>query len=308
MRPTLRQLQYLVAIADTGRYAQAAMQVNVSQPTLSAQISLLERDLGARLLERGRHGAMLTPIGRLATERARRILREAEELKALTKMGEDALTGRMRLGALPSIGPYLLPEAIKRLHAQHKDFRLLVREERSSDLSAGLDSGLFDLVIASAEDVPGADGELLFEESIWVCSASDDPLAGTRSPVSLADLKDRELLGLGQGHRLTIVAEQIASLAGSKLSTEYEGTSLDALRIMATTGAGLAILPGIYATREARRDPELMVRRIDAPEASRSLSLLWRRSSPLADSFQRMASTLKQTARDFPPEAFTSAP
>ncbi|MCC5981655.1 MAG: LysR family transcriptional regulator [Oceanicaulis sp.] len=306
MRPSLRQLQYLVAIADTGRYAQAASEVGVSQPTLSEQINLLEDALGTRLLERGRHGALLTPLGRVITDRARLILREMEDLKAMARMGEDALSGRVRLGVLPSVGPYLLPEAIKQLHAEYQDFRLLVREERSGDLGEALQSGALDLVIATSGDLPDMDSVPLFSESIWVSSAPDDPLAGTRAPVTLADLKDRELLSLGRGHRLTYIAESIAEAAGCRISAEYEGTSLDALRIMATTGAGLAVLPGVYATREARRDPDLMVRRVDWAEARRDLSLIWRRSSPLSASFSRIADVLRATARRFPAEAFVA--
>lgn len=304
MRPSLRQLQYLVAIADSGRFALAASDMGVSQPTLSEQVSLLEEELGARLLERGRHGALLTPIGRILTERARVVLREMEELKSIARTGEDALSGRVRLGVLPSVGPYLLPDAIKELHARYPDLRLLVREGRVSELSEELQAGTLDLVIAMAADLPDTQGEYLFSESIWVSSAPDDPLAGTRQPVTLADIAGRELLSLGRGHRLTRIAEQIADAAGCRISAEYEGTSLDALRLMATTGVGLAVLPGLYATREARRDPDLMVRRIDWPEASRDLSLIWRRTSPLGGSFRQIAAILRATAAQLPSEAF----
>jgi LysR family hydrogen peroxide-inducible transcriptional activator len=304
MRPTLRQLQYLLAIADTGRYADAALRVNVTQPTLSEQITQLELELGARLIERGRHGAILTPIGRVIAERARRVLQDMEELKSAARSGEDGLSGRVRMGALPSVGPYLLPEAIKRLHAAYPDFRLMVREERTAELAAGLAEGTFDVVIATASDLSAAQADHLFTESVWVCSAPGDPLAVSREPVTLADLAGRELLSLGRGHKVTAIAQVIAAEADCRLSSEYEGTSLDAIRLMATTGVGLAVLPGIYTMREARRDPDLMVRRIDHPLARRELSLLFRASSPLADSFAVIASALRETAAGFPPEAF----
>ena len=124
MRPTLRQLQYLVAISETGKFNLAARRMNVSQPSLSAQIADMEAELNATLVERGRHGAVMTPAGEQVVRRARQILHLVEELKAMHTGGPDGLSGHIRLGVIPSVGPYLLPNATKALHQMFPQLRL----------------------------------------------------------------------------------------------------------------------------------------------------------------------------------------
>lgn len=296
MRPTLRQLQYLVAIAETGKFGEAAKRTNVSQPSLSAQIADMEEYLGSTLIERGRHGALLTPIGEEAVRRARMILRDVEDLKAVLSSDGGSLTGRIRLGVLPTIGPYLLPSVTRHLHAKYPEFRLSVREERSIDLDAHLQDGRFDTVISTADDHPNAEATPLFEESLWVCAAPDDPIAASAGDVRLANLKGRQLISLGVNHRLNHKIQAIADAAGAHVSSEYEGTSLDAIRQMAEMGAGVAVFPSLYALTEARRDPDLVVRRIDDPLARREISLIWRHTSPLKERLLQLAEELRSAA------------
>ncbi|RIJ17225.1 hydrogen peroxide-inducible genes activator [Henriciella mobilis] len=296
MRPTLRQLQYLVAIADTGKFGDAAKRVNVSQPSLSAQIAEMEAHLGTVLIERGRHGAFMTPTGEEAVRRARMILRDVEDLKAVVQSGGASLAGRIRLGVLPTIGPYLLPAATRHLHAKYPDFRLSVREERTIDLEAHLHDGRLDTVISTIEDHSDAGHAPLFEENLWVCAAPDDELAQSAGDVKLADLKGRSLLTLGYGHRFYHIIQSLAEAAGAHVSSEYQGTSLDAIRQMAEMGAGVAVFPSLYALTEARRDPDLVVRRIDDPMARREISLIWRQTSPLADRLEKLAEELRAAA------------
>ncbi|MAN74718.1 MAG: LysR family transcriptional regulator [Henriciella sp.] len=296
MRPTLRQLQYLVAIAETGKFGDAAKRTNVSQPSLSAQIADMEEYLGSVLIERGRHGALLTPLGEEAVRRARLILRDVEDLKAVLSADGQALTGRIRLGVLPTIGPYLLPGVTRHLHAEYPDFRLSVREERTIDLETHLHDGQFDTIISTAEDHENEERTHLFEESLWVCAAPDDPIAQSAGDVRLADLKGCQLISLGHGDRLSHRIQTIAEAAGAHVSSEYEGTSLDAIRQMAEMGAGVAVFPSLYALTEARRDPDLVVRRIDDPLARRDISLIWRRTSPLKDRLLKLAEELRAGA------------
>ncbi|MEO1028374.1 MAG: hydrogen peroxide-inducible genes activator [Pseudomonadota bacterium] len=298
MRPTLRQLQYLVAIADTGRFGDAARRLNVSQPSLSNQIADLETELGASLIERGRHGAFMTPLGLDMVERARQILQDVEDMKAAARVTYADLSGRMRLGTLPSVGPYLLPTATKRLHEKYPELRLIVREERTIDLDQHLSSGQFDLVISTAADHPGRKAIPLFEESLWVCAAPDDPISASKGPIKIEELEGKSLLTLGPGHRFSQEVAHLSGLAGGYISEEYQGTSLDATRQMAMTGYGVAVLPSLYVEVEARRDPDIVVRPIDHPDARRTISLIWRERSPLTRSFMLIGDLFKNTAEE----------
>lgn len=296
MRPTLRQLQYVVAVADSGKFGLAAKSLNISQPSLSTLIADMEAELGVALFERGRQGALLTPAGEDLVRRARNILTEVENLKATIGMQKNVLSGRIRLGVLSSIGPYLLPNATRTLHERFPDLRLFVREERTLDLDQNLRDGRLDTIISSAADHPGTTSLPLFREGMFICVAPDHPLAEIDERVNLVDLAGHELLSLGYGFGLNTIASDLASRSGGSLSSEYEGTSLDAIRQMAAMGAGVAILPGLYATTEARRDPDLIIRRINDPRARREVSLIWRDTSPLSDSLIRLGEILREEA------------
>jgi LysR family hydrogen peroxide-inducible transcriptional activator len=289
-------MQYLIAIADTGKFGDAARAVNVSQPSLSAQIAEMEASLGVQLVERSRRGAMLTAAGEELVRRARNILREVEDLKAVAKFGRSALSGRLRLGVLPTIGPYLLPLASRELHKRFPDLRLSVREERTVDLDEHLQAGDFDTIISSPIDHENIHHEPLFSERLYACAPSEDPLSDGEGPVRLKDLKGRSLLTLGQGHRLNTIIQDLAAASGATVSAEYEGTSLDAIRLMAELGAGVAILPSLYALSEARKDRGLNARVIDHPLARREISLIWRDTSPLETSLVGLAAPLRQAA------------
>lgn len=296
MRPTLRQMQYLIAIADTGKFGEAARAVNVSQPSLSAQIAEMEAGLGVALVERSRRGAMLTPAGEELVRRARGILREVEDLKAVAKLGRTELSGRLRLGVLPTIGPYLLPQTTGDLRARFPALRLSVREERTVDLDEHLQAGLFDTVISTPEDHPDTEYAHLFTERLYACAPPDDELTQGEGPIRLEHLKGRQLLTLGQGHRLSEITQELATAAGAVVSSEYEGTSLDAIRLMSELGAGIAILPSLYALSEAKRDRGLHVRLIDHPMARRDIALIWRKTSPLAASLLSLSGCLQNAA------------
>lgn len=298
MRPTLRQLQYLVAVADCGRFREAARRLNVSQPSLSAQLADAEAYLGTTLVERAHSGAFLTPVGMDIVRRARSILTQVEDLKVAARLEGATLAGHYRLGTTPTIGPYLLPDAARRLHSLHPDLKMSVREERATDLQTKLTDGRLDMVISTPEDHPGTDHAALFEEPLWICVAEDDPLAQTSGEVSLADLRGRAVLSLGFGYRLSIIVQQLADKAGAYVSTEYEGTSLDAIRQMAAMGVGVAILPSLYARREAIRDPSLIMRRIRHALAVRHVSLIWRPESPLSAQMTEFGGALRDVAQD----------
>lgn len=273
MRPTLRQLEYIVAVAETGRIGLAAERLNVSQPSLSSQISEVEADLGAKLFVRGRNGARITPIGEDIVRRARVILRDINDLRAVAS-GGAMFQGRLRLGVLPSIGPYLLPNVVRRLHHENPELRVIIREEATQDLDEGLRSGRLDMIISTPEDHPGGDATHLFSETLWAAMAPDHELASHAGPLRIDQLRGQTLLTLGSKHRITHIVAGLAARSGGRVSDEYEGTSLDAIRIMAASGAGIAILPSIYAATEARRSIDLCLRAIDSTDAGRDIALI----------------------------------
>ena len=297
MRPTLRQLQYIVATAETGRFSDAAEKLHVSQPSLSAQIADAEAHLGATIFERGRHGARVTPIGAEIVRRARYLLRQMEDIQSIARSGQTGLYGRVRLGVLPTIGLYLLPRCTASLHKDFPDLRLSIREESTVELQDKLVGGQMDVLVSTPEDHPASESIHLFRESLWIAVPADDRLAGDPSPLALSALADRPLLTLGMGHRLTSLVSELAHRAGAFVPTDYEGTSLDAIRHMAALGAGVAVLPQLYVTCEARRDDALIFRRIDAPIAERDIALIWRHGSPLREGFTQLAETFKNAAR-----------
>ena len=295
MRPTLRQLQYIVAVADTGRFHEAAKRLHVSQPSLSAQIAEVEKQLGVQLIERGRNGALMTPLGIEVVRRARLILRDVEDLKSAMHVGDEDFAGRIRLGVLPSVGPYLLPPAVTDLHRSYPNLRLVIQEHLADDLDRLIKEGALDCAISNPDTHKELASTLLFEEPLWICTAPDDPLAGDGA-IHLDALQGRELLSVGQSYRLNSTIQQLAELAEARMSDVFSGTSLDAIRHMSATGAGIAILPAIYALAEARRDADLVLRPIDHPLARRAVSLVWRPTSPLEPSFLKIAEILQQDA------------
>ncbi|WP_425101963.1 LysR substrate-binding domain-containing protein [Tropicibacter sp. S64] len=272
MRPTLRQMEYIVTVHQLGSFSLAAAKLNVSQPSLSTQLATVEADLGVRLFERSRTGVRTTARGLEFVTRARRILSEVESLRT-AMLSDLPFGGRLRLGVLPSIGPYLLPQAMKVLHETQPELRVIVREENTLSLDEGLRNGRFDAVISTPEDHPNSLQHPLFVEPLWVAVAQDHPLAG-RGHVGAADLAGQRLLTLDTGHRLARIVYGIAGKSGAIVTDDYEGTSLDSIVLMAATGAGIGILPDLFARRQAVHRDEIRVMPLRMSDADRTICLL----------------------------------
>ncbi|MEP1206177.1 MAG: LysR substrate-binding domain-containing protein [Rhizobiaceae bacterium] len=272
-KPTLRQLEYALAIADTGQFGRAAQRLNVSQPSLSAQIAELEANLDVRIFNRGRNGASPTASGHEIIRRARLVLREVEDIVALSR--DDGLFGgRLRLGVLPSIGPYLLPEVVRKLHSENPELRLMLKEESTLRLEDDLRNGRLDMIISTPEDHLGTHQVPLFSERFWAAFARDDPLSRRSGPVSKKELRGRSLLTLDRTHRLSRMVQMLAQDCGASVLEDYQGTSLDAIRLMAATGSGIAILPHIYTATEARRGRDIELRPFSEGLAQRRIALI----------------------------------
>ncbi len=292
MRPTLRQLQYFVAVAEYGSFGIAAERLAVSQPSLSKLLAGMEDELGLVLFERTSRRVALTAMGATLLPRARAILLDVEDFRAAARGVADPFDNRLNIGVLPSVGAYYMPLANKRLHQRFPNLRLAIHEGSTVELLNQLRDGHLDAVIGSTIESEHVTSRFLFSETLWICAAEDDPLSQSKEPVTLADLAGRPLLSLRPGYALTRIVEHLAELAGTKVSRDYQGSSLDAVRQMAVIGAGVAVLPSLYALAEAIRQPDFVVRRLDHPEALHPVALHWRSSSPMAEAFERLAKAL----------------
>lgn len=295
MRPTLRQLEYIVAVHQLGSFSLAADTLHVSQPSLSSQIAAVEADLGVRLFKRGRGGTQATAKGLECVHRARRILAEVENLRSVMT-STLPFGGRLRLGVLPSIGPYLLPQVMHSLHRDQPELRVIVREESTLSLDEGIRNGRFDAIISTPEDHPNTRQHPLFTETLWVAVTPDHPIASL-DRVGGADLTGQRLLTLDTGHRLARIVYGLAGLSGGIVSDDYEGTSLDSIMLMAATGAGVAVLPDLFARRQAIHRKEVVVRPLVMPDANRGISLLFSADQPIDDSRDHLIGAIRDAAR-----------
>ena len=291
-RLTTRQLSYFVAVAETGGITRAAERMGVSQPSLSQQIRGLEEVIGAPVVERG-SAPVLTPLGREVLERARRILLEVADLENVRAVIGDGLVGTIRLGVSPTLGPYILPALVARLHREHPPLRVHIREGRPDALAIGLGNGDHDLILAQLP-VPGANFhcERLFREPLHLAMAADHPLHD-RAAITPADLAGQPLLTLHPGYRLAEQAATIAGETGAILLRDYEGTSLDAVRQMAGMGVGLTLLPNLYVRQEVREGDDVVVRPFEGGRYYREIGLFWRAGAGRAPSFHLLAEYLR---------------
>lgn len=291
-RPSFRQIQYFVTVAEHEAFGAAAEVLSVSQPSLSKQLAAMEAELGGLLFERTSRSVKLTKLGEKLLPRGRRILQEVREFRALARSTMGLFGDRLAIGVLPSIGAYLMPHANQKLHQLYPNLRLAMREGPTVELLEKLKDGRLDAVIGTPINDPDCISHSLFSETLWACSAADDPLSEKEGPVSLDDLSSKPLLSLSPDFRLAKIVQKLADTAGTYVSRDYQGASLDAVRQMAVMGAGVAVLPSLYALAEAVRDPDFLVRRIDHPDAIHNIALLWRRSSPMEDDCLKLAEHL----------------
>ena len=293
--PTIRQLRMLISLADTGRYTESARLLGVAQSAVTAQVKALETRLGLPLVDRGRHGARLTPAGEDGVARARRVMQELDELERVARGGAAQLGGLIRLGCLPTVGPYLLPYATPQLHAAYPDLRLFVREGSTTSLETELQDGSLDTILSTQPETESLDSVALFTEEILVGLAVDHPLAA-RDSIAPSDMNGENLLTLGEGHHLGKLTGRIAAQSGARLRTDYVGQSLDAVRHMVAMGAGISLIPRLYAISEIEGREDVVVRRLDHARATRIIYLCWNRSSSRADDFTRLAEILSTAA------------
>lgn len=294
---TLRQLHYLVALADTGHFRRAAERVGVAQPSLSAQIAQLEQGLGVRLVERGTTTATLTPLGRDIVQRAQAILADVAALEESAHDDPMGLSGTIRLGVSPTLGPYLMPRVVARLHREHRGLRIHVREGAPDDLLRDLAAGTHDAVLVQMP-VIGREFtvERLFREELLLAMAADDPL-GAAPVIEPAALAGRGLLTLSPHYKMTEQIVKLGEAVGAPVLRAYEGTSLDAIRQMAGLGMGLALLPSLYVRSEIREGDDVIVRAVRGQAMYRELAMVWRRRAGRAGAYHQLADIVRDVER-----------
>jgi LysR family hydrogen peroxide-inducible transcriptional activator len=300
--PTLRQLRYLVALADTLSFRRAAEICRVSQPALSDQIQSLENRLQIQLVERNRRRVLLTPAGREVVERARKVLRDVQDIVELAGRGRHALEGTLRWGVLPSLGPYVLPLILPSLHRRYPGLMLYLREDSGEALARRLEDGDLDILLATlpAPSSPFA-AEPLFHEPLWLAMARDHPLAA-KSAIEAADLKGLRVLALEAAHSLHEELLALCRRYDAEPLLEFATTSLDTLRQMAGMGLGVTFLPALYVRAEARQDPQIAVRSFAASPSGRTIGLVWRTLSARGQQYRALAKDIRDTLEAEVPE------
>jgi LysR family hydrogen peroxide-inducible transcriptional activator len=296
---TLRQLTYFTALAETRHYRRAAERVGISQPSLSQQIVGLEAALGVTLVERGQRGAVLTPQGRMILAQARRVLDETEHLKAMAQDARDGVTGTIRLGATPTLGPYLLPHVIRRLHAAYPDIKVVIQDAPPAALLDELLGGQQDLILTQLP-VPSGDLQAmrLFREPLKLAMAFDHPLAG-QDIIRDSDLAGVDVLSLSDAYRLHAQVAGLCEELGATLRRDYEGTSLDALRQMTALNMGVSFLPALYVRSEASREAgDVLIKPFRAGRMTRSIGLVWRKRSAHLRMIQHLATIISDVVRE----------
>ena len=296
----LRDLKYLVALADHKHFGRAAAACYVSQPTHSTQIKKLEDELGVPLVERAPRKVMLTPAGRDAAERARRIVAEVEQMKEAARRSQDPEAGTVRLGMFPTLGPYLLPHVVPRIRARFPHLELLLVEEKSDVLLSRLREGKLDAGLLA---LPVADDQLhtefLFEEPFVLAVPESHPLA-QRGSLTLAELSHQQLLLLEDGHCLREQALDVCRLSGANEKSEFRATSLETLRQMVAADVGITLLPTLAVKPPVARSPNIHLLGFSDSHPSRRIAMVWRKSSAMSGFLQVFA----QVFRELPPGLF----
>jgi LysR family hydrogen peroxide-inducible transcriptional activator len=293
----LKDLKYLVAIADTRHFGQAAELCHVSQPTLSAQLRKLEEYLGVPLVERQPRRVMLTAAGEQIIVRARRIAEASDEIVEIARSHKDPLAGRLRIGFLPTIGPYLLPSIAPKIRKALPRLELMLYEYQTVPMLEKLRAGELDMgVLALPVEMDGLDSRELYEEPFVVAVPSDHPLT-KKTQLRIEDLEGVTMLLLEDGHCLRDQALDACSRVDVNEKQDFRATSIETLRHMVATGAGVTLLPEL-ASRGGYASPKgLTLRPFAKPAPTRRIGAIWRRSSPRTAVIDAVARVIAEQVR-----------
>jgi LysR family hydrogen peroxide-inducible transcriptional activator len=291
----LKDLKYLVALADTGHFGKAAERSFVSQPTLSAQLKKLEEYLGVKLVERQPKNVQLTEVGRQVVVRARRMLDEGDEIVALARNNTDPLAGKLKLGLIPTVGPYLLPRVMPKIRKALPHLSLMLYEHQTEALLKRLRDGDIDLgIMALPTLLDGLESRALYDEAFTVALPHRHPLAA-KSTLKVQDLKGHTLLLLEDGHCLRDQALEVCSRVDVREAEDFRATSLETLRQMVVAGLGITLLPELAVESPFGSQRGLTIRQFAKPAPQRVVGAVWRKSTTRAAAISAVCGVLEGT-------------
>jgi len=294
----LRDLRYLVALADERHFGKAAERCYVSQPTLSAQIRKLEEYLGVPLVERQPKRISITPAGEKIVERARRLLQEADAIVELAKSDRDPLAGTLKVALIPTVGPYLLPHVVRRLKRALPKLKLLLYEYQTAPLLEKLHDGEIDMgILALPVPMDGLDAAELYSEPFMLAVPADHPFA-ERERVTTQDLHGEPLLLLEDGHCLRDQALEVCSRVGAQESQDYRATSLETLRQMVAAGHGVTLLPELAAASPVGSARGLRIKPFVKPAPARTIGAVWRKSTTRGPAIEAIANAIRAAMKE----------
>jgi LysR family hydrogen peroxide-inducible transcriptional activator len=292
----LKDLRYLVAVADTRHFGQAAARCFVSQPTLSAQLKKLEEYLGVQLIERQPRRIALTEAGAQVVARARRMIEASDEIVALSQLQRDPLAGRLRLALLPTIGPYLLPLVAARIRRKLPRLELLLYEYQTGPMLDHLHAGEIDVgILALPVPADGLVDRQLFDEPFVVAVPEGNPLA-SRKALKSADLDGETLLLLEDGHCLRDQALDVCRQSSVHEKQDFRATSLETLRQMVASGAGITLLPQLASSGAYGHARGVSIVPFARPAPVRHIGALWRKTTARGAAIEAVCEVISESA------------
>ncbi|MEM1348975.1 MAG: hydrogen peroxide-inducible genes activator [Myxococcota bacterium] len=294
--PTLRQMEYIVAVAEHRQFSEAARRLAVSQPALSKQIKEVEKFLGVTIFERARPRLLITADGVRVVEQCRRVLREAEELSAIARAMGGPLERRLELGVIPTIAPFMLPGLMNALQARHPRLQVILHEGRTDALVQRTRHGELDLLLlALPVDDEGLTGVDLFEEPFVLAAPKSHPLAKPEA-ATREELAGASLLLMEEGHCFRAHALDVCASAGAKEDHAIRSASITTMALMVEHGMGATLIPAMAMEKIFGDGRRIVARSFGPGGPSRRLGLRWRPSSARADEFRALADVLAEQA------------
>lgn len=292
-RPSIRQLEYLVAVADHLNFREAAESCNVTQPALSTQLQQLEALLGVQLFERDTRRVVATRAGVKLAEEARSILAASDQLLDSARAEGEPLKGRLRLGVIPTVAPYLLPSVVQAAREAHPELVLLLHEDQTDRIVQRLHAGELDLLLLALDvDLRGAAEMQLFSDPFVLAAPAEHPLA-SGDVLAEDDLEGASVLLLEEGHCLRDHAMPLCKSAGMTEYADFRATSLGTLLQMVGAGLGVTLVPEMAVSGESNCNPGVRFRHFDEGGPSRRIGVAWRKSSAREEEFRALAETIR---------------